>query len=398
MPQPAQFQSGPLFWLLVFAAAIGQGSLHIILPAISALSTDLGVSYAAAQASLTVAMVSIAISTVITGPISDIFGRRPVFIGGLVIFIAGTALAMVASNIETMLIARAVQGVGAVTGLIMGRAMMRDLYEGVQAAKGMSYLMIGQVIGPALAPILGASILIVFDWRAIFGFTLILGLMLCGLALRYLSETSPSERRAAGQFKAGLKALFVKLDFWLVVYVSGMTIAIFFSIISTGSWLIIDQSGLSPLWFVVLMAAFSLNFVASNFINTRLVTRRPILAIMRRGMQVNALSLILLIGMIFAKLPMAWLLIPCGLFAFSNGQVLPNTVATAIGMEPRAAGTASGLVVASQFLFAAVLSQILTLYLDIYGLVALAWVVIFGLVTASLAFRWLWIRNRGAQT
>ena len=365
-------QSG-LFLLLALAAGLGQGSLHVVLPALGDMSHDFSVTFGTAQLSLTAFMVSMAVTTLIAGFLADRFGRRPVFLAGLVLLILGGTAATFAPSIWLVIAGRVVQGAGAVSLLVIGRAIMRDRAKGAAAARGMSWMVIGQAVGPALAPIVGSLILYVSDWRGVMALPVAIGLGLVLYAWRGLQETGAASIGLSGaMFLQNAQQLLLRQDFWAIALIGACTLSMFFSIISSGSWAVSEMLGLAPGYYAVLMLAFSVNFILGNFINARVVERFGQVRLITFGAICMTIA-ILGFQVAIRTDPALWIyLLPCGLFAFSNGFILANSIALAVDIDPKLAGTASGIVTCCHMVIAGIVSQIVGVLLPNDGLHALA--------------------------
>ncbi len=358
--------SAGLFLLLALAAGLGQGNLHIILPALGGLARDFDVPFGTAQLSLTLTMLAMAVTTLFAGVLADRFGRRPVFLAGLVLLIAGGVVAVLAGAIWQVVAGRMVQGAGGVSLLVVGRAILRDRARGRAAARGMSYLVIGQALGPAVSPVIGSVILQFGDWRGVIAFPTAIGLALLVAALRGLEETSePGARARPGAFWPQAAGLLGRAEFWLATAVGTATLSIFFSLITSGSWAVSEKFGLSPMAFAMLMLTFSASFVAGNYANGRLVERFGPIALMSASGP-GVMAAVAVFALLFAGAPPVWAYLPpSALFAFSNGFLLANSVTLAISIDPRLAGTASGLVLFFQLVVSGIASQLVGMRLPV---------------------------------
>jgi DHA1 family bicyclomycin/chloramphenicol resistance-like MFS transporter len=181
--------------LLAFLNAIGPFSIDAYLPAFPAMQRDLATDALAMQQSLTAYMLTFSVMMLWHGAISDALGRKRVILVGLVIYVLASVVCAAAPNIHILLIGRVLQGMSAGVGVIVGRAIVRDLFEGPAAQRLMSHIAMVFAIAPAVAPILGGSLAEWFGWRAIFIFLTALGLAQIFMAWRFLPETLPIEKR-----------------------------------------------------------------------------------------------------------------------------------------------------------------------------------------------------------
>lgn len=388
--------SGPLFWILVAMAGTGLATLHIILPALASIAEEFGVTFGRAQLTLSLCMLAMAVSTLATGPLSDLLGRRPVFLLGLALMLAGSVASALAGSIEMLVAARMLQGVGGVTGLILGPAVIRDLHQGAEAARKVNDLIIGQTAGPAAAPIIGSLIVVVAPWPSLFWLYAAISLVLLAFAHRYLPETRKPDDTLTGRFRRYIGHLLAESRFWAAVLVGGFAVSIFFSIVSASSWAFSLHFDLDPVWFTVLMTVFSSCFIAGNLLNGRLVSKLSSESLTQWGVIGLTVSLTSLAAMVLTGIQPVWMLPGCAVFAFSNGLVIPNSVAIGIDVYPRAAGTASGVMVAIHMAMGAAITQVMGVALDAQGLPAVVWAFAATLCGAWICVAVLW-RTRRAQ-
>src|SRR5579864_1101349 len=170
---------GPLFALaLASISLIGPLAVHLFLPVIPAVKAALGLSEATAQLTFSIALFGMAFATLFYGSLSDRYGRRPVLLSGLALFLAGSALSAVATTVGVLVIGRLVQAIGAGCGITLGRAIAQDVYGQERLVKAIAYLTMAYTIGPMISPIVGGLLIDAFGWRSVFGFALVFGAMI----------------------------------------------------------------------------------------------------------------------------------------------------------------------------------------------------------------------------
>ena len=207
VPDAAAVRPNP--FLLAAIAAGGTLAMHIFVPALPEVARQFDVRPATAQLTLTLYLIGIALGQLVYGPLSDRFGRRPVLIVALWIFLAGTVLAGVAPGIEWLIAARVLQAIGACGGLVLGRAMVRDGAPPDRAARQMALLVMAISVAPALAPLIGGTIAAWLGWRAIFAFLGTVGVALLAFTLLMLPETH--RQRVALPHPGAMIAVYARL-------------------------------------------------------------------------------------------------------------------------------------------------------------------------------------------
>jgi DHA1 family bicyclomycin/chloramphenicol resistance-like MFS transporter len=346
--------------LLAAMSALAPMSLQIFVPALPAIQAHFAVSPGVAQLALSLSILANAVAALSYGPLSDRFGRRPVVLAGLAMFIAGTVLCALAPTIGVLIVGRIVQSGGGAAGMVIARAIVRDLYAREQAASMIAYLTMAMVVAPMLAPSIGALLLDLFEWHAIFVALTGVGLLLIWRAQRRLAETRAGGSGGAGwsALLSGTAALMRSTAFIAYVLQSTFAISVFFAFVAGAPYYMIDilhrPATEYGLWFIVV----SLGFMAGNFITARLGRRIGLDRLVLLGSWLVLLGIVLAAGLTLGGLwtPIA-LFCPMMLATFGNGLSIPNAQAGAVSVDPLLAGTASGLSGFTQMLVAALVSQ-----------------------------------------
>jgi MFS transporter, DHA1 family, multidrug resistance protein len=347
-----------LMALLAAITALAPFSLQIFLPALPAIQASFAVTPGVVQLALSLSILANAVANLAYGPISDRFGRRPVLLVGLAAFIAGSLGCALAPSIELLVVARIVQSIGGAAGMVLARAIVRDLYDRERSASIIAYLTMAMVVAPMLAPTIGAVLIDVASWRAIFYLVTGIGVVLTWPILVTLAETRPPEARRLGGPFAGAGALLRSGLFWSYVLQSTFGICVFFAFIAGAPYFMINVLGRSAteygLWFILVSAAFMAgNLVAGRF-SGRIGLDRMVLAGSLLAVTGAALALLLLLGGAWTPLALFGPMMAVGL---GNGFSVPNAQAGALSVDPLLAGTASGIAGFSQMFVAAVVSQ-----------------------------------------
>ena len=343
--------------LLVGMTALAPLSMQIFVPALPAIQRGFAVPTGVAQLALSLSILANAFATLSYGPMSDRFGRRPAVLAGLGLFVAGSVMCALAPTIGLLIAGRIVQAAGAAAGMVIARAIVRDLYERDRAASMIAYLTMAMVVAPMLAPSVGAILMDLADWRAIFVALTVVGIMLLWSAHLRLTET---RRHGAGGrgLLTGAGNLLRSAAFISYVLQSAFSMSTFFAFVSGAPYFMIDvlerPATEYGLWFIVV----SVGYMAGNFTAARVTGRVGLDRMILLGSVLALVGITLSIVLLMA-LPWAPVLLfgPMMLTALSNGFAMPNAQAGAISVDPVLAGTASGLSGFTQMLVAALVSQ-----------------------------------------
>ena len=258
------------FIALVSITFIGPLSIHLFIPAMPAVKEAFGVSTGMAQLTLSLAMLSMAFFTVAYGGLSDRFGRKRVLLGGLVLFTCGAASCMAAANLPMLLAGRILQGAGAGCGVVLARAIARDVYGQDRVAQVIAYLTAAYVLGPMFAPPIGGQLTVLFGWRALFVLASVVGLLVILAVAFAVPETRARNAAAPRGVFAGYKSLLRRRRFVGFMLQPGMMSAAFYTQATAASFLAAEHLGADAsnigLWFF----AFPVGFMAGSFISGRI--------------------------------------------------------------------------------------------------------------------------------
>jgi DHA1 family bicyclomycin/chloramphenicol resistance-like MFS transporter len=340
----------PLIALLTALAAIGMLSTNIYLPAMPVIGEALAANAETVRLTLTVYLAVFAVCQLVAGPLSDRYGRRPVLVAGLLLFVAATLLCATAQTVEMLIVGRALQAVGACVASVIGRAMARDLFDGAALGKALGLIMTGVAVAPGFSPLLGGLLQQGFDWRAPFYAVALFGLAILLLVLRLLGETRPvpvTPPRLRTAF-ATYAALLASPLFLAPALATTAALGALFAFFAGAPALFIAQYGQSPTEFGLTSSFTVFAVFAGGFSAPKLMLRLGARNAMRLGFAVLALGGALMLAQT-ALLPGLWPAIAALLvFLFGIGVVNPLTVAAALQPFPQQAGTASALIGALQ--------------------------------------------------
>lgn len=356
-------------WRLVLVigglSIFGPLCIDMYLPALPEISRDLQASPSAVQLSLTGCLVGIAVGQLVVGPISDRAGRRRPLLVGIVAFVASSLGCAAVTDVYALDALRLVQGLAGAAGIVIARALVRDLFSGAQAARFFSALMLVTGLGPILAPQLGAAILHVTSWRGIFVSLALLGTVLLAVAYWKVPETiPPAARRAAGAGSAARTLSSVVRDRTVLGYalVGSLAFGALFAYVAGSPFVLQDVYGLSPQLFGVAFAANGIGLVVGAQVNGHLVHRMGSDRLLTMGtlvMAAGGLALLFAVstgwGGLAAVLPALFVLL------FGAGFINPNALTLAMHHRPDAAGSASAVFGCAQFLLGAAVAPLVGL-------------------------------------
>jgi len=337
------------FWaLLVTLTAYQPIATDTYLPALPAIARAFTTDAATVQWTLSAFFLGVASAQLFYGPLSDRFGRKPVLLGGIAIFLLGTVACLFATSIETLIVARFFQAVGCCAGPTLSRATVRDVFGRKHAARALAYLGAAMGIIPGLAPIVGGILLTAFNWQAIFILMLAIAVLtLFGLvAFFHETNTSPDPnalnlRQMARNYRemAG-ERVFMGFTLTAACAIGGLVV-----FLSGSPHVIITQHGVAADEYGYLFAAIVFSFTLGTLTSGRLTLRLGIERMVLIGALIGVTAGIAQAGLAWTgHTSLLSLLIPQGVYMISLGFVLPNALAGAIGPYPTRAGTASALV------------------------------------------------------
>jgi MFS transporter, DHA1 family, multidrug resistance protein len=282
-------------------SAFGPLSLDLYLPGLPQLSTDLRASEAAGQLSLSMCMIGLALGQLLVGPFTDRVGRRRPLLVGVVVFALSAALCAITPSVELLLLFRLLTGLAGGAGIVIARAMVRDLYDGDMVARVFALLMLVSGTAPVLAPVLGGGLLLVTDWRGVFWVLAGIGAVLLVAAFSQ-PESLPGPRRRAAGGGALLRVLRDVLrdrTFLVPALVLGLGSCALFSYIAMGSFVLQGAYGLGQQGFAVVFAANSVGIVLFGRLSAVLAGRVGARRLLRAGV---ALALVAAVALLLAVL------------------------------------------------------------------------------------------------
>ena len=262
--------------MLAALSMVSPFSIDTFFPSFHAIAADFGLSKWAVQQTLTVYMLPLSIMSLVQGPLSDALGRRPIILTGLCVYTLASVGCTFAPNFTTLLIFRALQGISAGVGMIVGRAVIRDLFEGPQAQKLLSLVTMLFAFAPAVAPVIGGWIHVTLGWHAVFGFMALFGTALVLGAHLMLPETHPKEKRShlhAGTLARTAWSIVRHREFLLLATAMGANFAALMSFVGAAPSVVVDHWHLRETQFAYLFIPVIGGLISSAFISGRMAGR-----------------------------------------------------------------------------------------------------------------------------
>jgi DHA1 family bicyclomycin/chloramphenicol resistance-like MFS transporter len=335
----------------------GPLSLDLYLPALPQLADDLNASASAAQLSITACLVGLAVGQLVAGPLSDRLGRKRPLMIGLVAYLLASVACALAPSVTVLIVLRLIQGLGGAAGIVISRAIARDLYSGSALMIFFSRLLLVAGLAPVLAPILGGQLSRIMSWRGIFGVLAGFGAVLLLAGWFGLKETLPPERRVIGGFRPtlqGYNRLLHDRFFVGCALSSGLAGATMFAYIAGSTFVLQKIYGMSPQGFSFVFGGISLGLVAAAQAGARIALVWPLTRVLALGLIINLLGAASLLVTVISGLPMGVLIGALLVMVCAVGLIFPTANALAMADYPDLAGTASSLQGLSQFVFGAI--------------------------------------------
>jgi DHA1 family bicyclomycin/chloramphenicol resistance-like MFS transporter len=364
--RPAARRTGLLVTLVLGGlTALPPLSIDMYLPALPAVTRALHSPAATVQLTLTACLIGMALGQLVVGPMSDRWGRRRPLLAGMVVYVLATAVCAFAPTAELLIGFRLLQGLAGAAGIVIARAVVRDLYDGLDMARFFSTLMLISGVAPIIAPVIGGQVLRVTDWRGVFVVLTVVGILLTLVVQRWLHETLPPDRRHGGGLGHTLRTmrgLLADRVFTGYLLTGGFTFAALFAYVAASAFVVQEIYGASPQTYSLLFGLNSIGLVAFGQLNGKVLVGRVSMArVVGIGLTVVGAAAGALLLMASGALGRVGLVpVAAGLFVLMSamGLILPNANALALMRTPHAAGSASALLGTSTFLTGAIASSL----------------------------------------
>lgn len=339
---------GRLALLLAGLSMFGPFSIDAIFPAFPAMGESLGADKLAMQQTISAYLVAYALMSLVHGPLSDAIGRRRVILAGLLVFIAASVGCALADDLPTMLVFRALQGLSAGVGLIVGRAVIRDLLHGDDAQRLMSQVSMIFGIAPAIAPVIGGWILGWGEWHDIFWFLVAFAVLLFAATWAWLPETHPPEHRSALAPRSMLRdylLIFANRRFQRIAAAGALNFAALFLYIASAPAFVLDLLELDERSFAWFFGPMIGGMMLGAFTSGRVAGRMPHAVQVNIGFACCGLAALGNVGYgLLVDVPtVPWAVLPVALNAFGVALVFPVLTLAILDMYPRQRGSASSL-------------------------------------------------------
>ncbi|WDD92648.1 multidrug effflux MFS transporter [Burkholderia sp. FERM BP-3421] len=352
--------------ILGLISAIGPFAVDMYLPALPVIGRSLGADMGSVQLSLTAFFVSLGIGQLFYGPVSDMVGRKPPLYAGLALFVVASIGCALATRIETLVALRFVQGLGAAAGMVIPRAVVRDLHTGNDAARLMSLLMLVLSVSPILAPLVGSVVIAHTSWRGVFWAVTFAAVAGLALAAGMLAETRNADARVESSLGSVLRAyaqLLRDRHYLGLVFIGSFAFAIFFIYLANSPFVLIEHYGLSPTLYGIAFGVNAAAFFGAAQLNGPLCERFGIARVIRFSVLGCSVALLALLAHYLAGGDRLWVLLTLYFFASAfMGWMIPTTSVLALDTHGSIAGTASALLGTLQMMTGAVATGLMGLF------------------------------------
>jgi len=345
----------PTVLILGLLASFGPLAIDMYLPALPAIGHDLGVGPGQVQLTLSAFFIGFAGGQLVYGPVSDRWGRRPALVGGIVLFVATSALCAISPSIEWLTAFRLLNALGGGAGVVVARAVVRDRFSTDHAARVLSFVMLVTGLAPLLAPLIGGQVLLWLGWRAIFWLLAGFGAVALLAVLTWLPESRPKRPTTAAPLAADVARIAADPRALAGIMAGGAAFAGMFAYISGTPFVYIELFAVSPQAYGVLFAINVIGIMAGAVVNVRLVLHhgaRRMIAIAATTAALAALALLL--AAITGAGGLAGIVVPLFVYMSTLNVISANALSLAAEAHAARAGSVAALFGATQFALGAV--------------------------------------------
>ena len=354
--------------VLGLLSAVGPFAIDMYLPALPTIAADLNASTAATQMTLTAFFLSFGICQIVYGPVADMVGRKPPLYVGLTLFILGSVGCALSASVGWLIAFRVVQGIGAAAGMVIPRAVIRDLHTGPEAMRLMSLVILVFSVSPILAPVTGSGLILLFGWRAVFVAVTVTAVAGFVMVVFGLPETrSPEQRVGAsiGNALIGFGSLLRHKRFLGLTFIGGLGMASFFAFLAASSFVYIERFGLTPTQYSFAFSANAAGFIGSSQFASQLGARFGMVRVVTAAISACAAFTLVLFAITASGTESFPALVVLLFLAFAClGLVIPATMVLALEEHGPIAGMASALGGTLQMVTGGVMIVILSLFFN----------------------------------
>jgi MFS transporter, DHA1 family, multidrug resistance protein len=336
-------QSRLMLLMLVLMTGVAPITLYMLVPALPVLAATFQSDISIAQMTVSLFMVGIACSQLIMGPLSDKFGRRPVLLAGLALMVAASVGASLAQTLPQLIAARFLQALGGASGMVISRAIVRDLYPRERVGAMLSLVIAVMMVAQMLSALAGGLLEITFGWRAIFYFITAASFSVAVLIATALPETRGQRSESSG-FRGDVRSLLKSRAFIGYVLCQMLASQIIFTFAGGGPYIVVTQMGRTTAEYGAWFATTGFAYLVGNLFCVRFAPRHSLEKLIWFGLALQLAGSLLNLMWSFAGINQApgWLFGTQMIVMVANAFVMANASAGAISVRPEAAGTASG--------------------------------------------------------
>lgn len=343
----------PMLVLLALVTAIAPAALHMLVPALPILAVEFEAAPGSVQLVLTLFLAGIAVGQLVYGPASDRFGRRPVLLAGLSLFLVGTVLCGFAWSLPALIIGRTLAAIGGCAGMVLGRAIVRDIYDRERSASALATIMMVMSLAPSLSPAIGAYLVQWVGWRADFVLLGAVGAVVLILTSVHLKETHTPTSVNLVAMIGSFVLLLQSPIFVSIVFATAFTSASWFTFLAVAPYLLAERLHEPPSTYGLMILLPMAGYILGNASVMRLSAFLGSTRLFILGLALSLVSGIMLTLWCLADLTPWALFVPMAISSIGNGMSQPSGLAAGLSVYPRVAGTASGLMGFTQMMIAA---------------------------------------------
>ncbi|EKS6728403.1 Bcr/CflA family multidrug efflux MFS transporter [Enterobacter mori] len=353
-----------IVFILGLLAMLMPLSIDMYLPALPVISAQFGVPAGSAQMTLSTYILGFAIGQLLYGPMADSLGRKPVILGGTLVFAGAAVACALAQSIDQLIIMRFFHGLAAAAASVVINALMRDVYPKEEFSRMMSFVMLVTTIAPLVAPMVGGAVLVWFSWHAIFWILAVAALLASAMIFFFIDETLPVEHRQKFHIRTTMgnfASLFRHKRVLSYMLASGFSFAGMFSFLSAGPFVYIELNHVSPQHFGYYFALNIVFLFVMTIINSRFVRRVGAINMFRAGLWIQFVMAIWMVVSAFLGIGFWALVVGVAAFVGCVSMISSNAMAVILDEFPHMAGTASSLAGTFRFGIGAVVGALLSM-------------------------------------